>query len=162
MLLRMLSACAPHIGFWINPTAYSGQDQDPSNETIAVRAVRLICWMPDWFGLFVISCGSSSVFHALRCDSFAPLQPHTHDTINSQMRVQIKGIIKGVPKNFTRVTLLWQIACYYSRMWRTFADRCGHKTCSQSTRSRWTVNNHGHLFWLQVQNKWHYDSNTTG
>ena len=34
MLLRMLSACAPCIGYWINPTAYSGQDQDPSNETI--------------------------------------------------------------------------------------------------------------------------------
>ena len=36
MLLRMMSACAPCIGFWINPTAYSGQDQDPSNETIVV------------------------------------------------------------------------------------------------------------------------------
>ena len=35
MLLRMLSACAPCIGFWINPTACSGQDQDPSDETIA-------------------------------------------------------------------------------------------------------------------------------
>ena len=34
MLLRMLSACAPCIGYWINPTAYSGQDQDPSDETI--------------------------------------------------------------------------------------------------------------------------------
>ena len=34
MLLRMLSACAPCIGYWINPTACSGQDQDPSNETI--------------------------------------------------------------------------------------------------------------------------------
>ena len=31
----MLSACAPCIGHWINPTACSGQDQDPSNETIA-------------------------------------------------------------------------------------------------------------------------------
>ena len=36
MLLRMLSACAPCIGYWINPTAYSGQDQDPSDETIVV------------------------------------------------------------------------------------------------------------------------------
>ena len=35
MLLRMLSACAPCTRFWINPTAYSGQNQDPSNETIA-------------------------------------------------------------------------------------------------------------------------------
>ena len=35
MLLGMLAACAPCIGFWINPTAYLGQDQDPSNETIA-------------------------------------------------------------------------------------------------------------------------------
>ena len=35
MLLGMLSACAPYIGFWINPTAYSGQCQDPSDETIA-------------------------------------------------------------------------------------------------------------------------------
>ena len=34
MLLRMLSACAPGIGYLINPTACSGQDQDPSNETI--------------------------------------------------------------------------------------------------------------------------------
>ena len=34
MLLRMLSACAPCIGYWINLTACSGQDQDPSNETI--------------------------------------------------------------------------------------------------------------------------------
>ena len=32
----MLSACAPRTGFWINPTAHAGQDQDPpSNETIA-------------------------------------------------------------------------------------------------------------------------------
>ena len=38
MLLRMLSACAPHIGYWINPTACSGQDQDPSNETIVATA----------------------------------------------------------------------------------------------------------------------------
>ena len=37
VLLRMLSACAPHIGFWINLTACLGQDQDPSNETIAGR-----------------------------------------------------------------------------------------------------------------------------
>ena len=36
MLLRMLSACAPGIGYLTNPIAYSGQDQDPSNETIAV------------------------------------------------------------------------------------------------------------------------------
>ena len=35
MLLRMLSACAPGIGYLTNPIAYSGQDQDPSNETIA-------------------------------------------------------------------------------------------------------------------------------
>ena len=35
MLLRMLSACAPCIGHWANPIACSGQDQDPSNETIA-------------------------------------------------------------------------------------------------------------------------------
>ena len=35
MLLRMLSACAPGIGYLINPTACSGQDQDPSDETIA-------------------------------------------------------------------------------------------------------------------------------
>ena len=35
MLLRMLSACAPGIGYSINPIARSGQDQDPSNETIA-------------------------------------------------------------------------------------------------------------------------------
>ena len=30
----MLSACAPGIGHLINPIARSGQDQDPSNETI--------------------------------------------------------------------------------------------------------------------------------
>ena len=30
----MLSACAPCMGFWINPTVCSGQDQDPSDETI--------------------------------------------------------------------------------------------------------------------------------
>ena len=40
MLLRMLSACAPCIGYWINPTAYSGQDQDPSDETIVGRSRR--------------------------------------------------------------------------------------------------------------------------
>ena len=36
MLLRMLSACAPGTGHLINPIVRSGQDQDPSNETIAV------------------------------------------------------------------------------------------------------------------------------
>ena len=41
MLLRMLSACAPCIGYWINPTAYSGQDQDPSNETIVEQLQSL-------------------------------------------------------------------------------------------------------------------------
>ena len=30
----MLSACAPCIGHWTNPIACSGQDQDPSDETI--------------------------------------------------------------------------------------------------------------------------------
>ena len=34
MLLRMLSACALGIGYLINPIARSGQDQDPSDETI--------------------------------------------------------------------------------------------------------------------------------
>ena len=42
MLLRMLSACAPCIGYWTNPIAYSGQDQDPSNETIAVRSNQFL------------------------------------------------------------------------------------------------------------------------
>ena len=37
MLLRMLSACAPGIGYLINPIACSGQDQDPSNETIVAQ-----------------------------------------------------------------------------------------------------------------------------
>ena len=37
MLLRMLSEGAPCIGYWTNPTACSEQDQDPSNETIAVK-----------------------------------------------------------------------------------------------------------------------------
>ena len=42
MLLRMLSACAPGIGYLINPIACSGQDQDPSNETIvAARILEL-------------------------------------------------------------------------------------------------------------------------
>ena len=49
MLLRMLSACAPCIGYWINPTAYSGQDQDPSDETIVgcwlAWALRSHCWV---------------------------------------------------------------------------------------------------------------------
>ena len=33
----MLSACAPGIGYLINPTACWGQDQDPSNETIVAE-----------------------------------------------------------------------------------------------------------------------------
>ena len=37
MFLRMLSACAPCLGYWTNPIAYSGQDQDPSNETIVAN-----------------------------------------------------------------------------------------------------------------------------
>ena len=37
MLLRMLSACAPGIGCLTNPITYSGQDQDPSNETIVAN-----------------------------------------------------------------------------------------------------------------------------
>ena len=34
----MLSACAPGIGYLTNPIADSGQDQDPSNETIVGEA----------------------------------------------------------------------------------------------------------------------------
>ena len=48
MHLRMLSACAPHNGFWINPTACSGQDQDPSVETIAAIVsmdLLLVCYL---------------------------------------------------------------------------------------------------------------------
>ena len=33
----MLSACAPCIGCWTNPIACSGQDQDPSDGTIAAN-----------------------------------------------------------------------------------------------------------------------------
>ena len=41
----MLSVCAPHSGCLINPTAYSGQDQDPSNETIVAPLSR------EWGGI---------------------------------------------------------------------------------------------------------------
>ena len=41
MLLRMLSACAPGIGYLTNPIAYSGQNQDPSNETIVGQTDQL-------------------------------------------------------------------------------------------------------------------------
>ena len=32
---------------------------------LMLRALGLICQMPDWFGLLAVGCGSSSVFHAL-------------------------------------------------------------------------------------------------
>ena len=32
---------------------------------VILRAVRLICSMPEWFGLSVVSCGLSSVLPAL-------------------------------------------------------------------------------------------------
>ena len=32
---------------------------------VVLRAVRLICWMPDWLGLFVVCGVSSSVLHSL-------------------------------------------------------------------------------------------------
>ena len=48
MLLWMLSACAPDIGYLINPIARSEQDQDPSDETIAGPSQKIELNEEEW------------------------------------------------------------------------------------------------------------------